>query len=31
LREASDGGIIGTGVLAGTASGEIGEIKVTTN
>ena len=29
LREASDGGIIGTGVLAGTASGEIGEIKVT--
>jgi hexokinase len=28
LREASDGGIIGTGVLAGTASGEIGEIKV---
>lgn len=31
LREASDGGIIGTGVLAGTASGEIGEIKVTTD
>ncbi|KAL2702452.1 hypothetical protein AAEP93_006750 [Penicillium crustosum] len=31
LREASDGGIIGTGVLAGTASGEIGEIKVTRN
>ena len=29
LREASDGGLIGTGVLAGTASGEIGEIKVT--
>lgn len=29
LREASDGGIIGTGVLAGTASGEIGQIKVT--
>lgn len=31
LREASDGGIIGTGVLAGTTSGEIGEIKVTRN
>lgn len=31
LREASDGGIIGTGVLAGTASGEIGEIRVTPN
>ncbi|CAI7595763.1 unnamed protein product [Penicillium viridicatum] len=31
LREASDGGIIGTGVLAGTASGEIGEIKITRN
>ncbi|KXG52852.1 Hexokinase [Penicillium griseofulvum] len=31
LREASDGGIIGTGVLAGTASGEIGEIKATNN
>ncbi|KAJ5559122.1 hypothetical protein N7535_009014 [Penicillium sp. DV-2018c] len=29
LREASDGGIIGTGVLAGTVSGEIGSIKVT--
>ncbi|KAJ5120864.1 uncharacterized protein N7515_010252 [Penicillium bovifimosum] len=29
LREASDGGIIGTGVLAGTVSGEIGKIKVT--
>jgi hypothetical protein len=26
LREVSDGGIIGIGVLAGTASGEIGEI-----
>lgn len=29
LREAGDGGLVGTGVLAGTASGEIGKIKVT--